>query len=536
MADVLPSQLVNSVMAKLYDVLTNGDDTVPQSEDNFFSWATPGIPVEEDDFNFLSQGLTGVVKKAAIDAMRTTPPTTGGQGGGEAATPADTTQPELTPALLEQLRAQDTAQLYMQAENFARLVDFVPDVTKMDNQQFVRLSVLNNEGSLSDIYRYVLRMSQVMESELPSETKAKIAKFRGLLSVTKKKKNLIDDSETEVTEPSPLSQAYFEKMGAYENAALEYNSHRINALTASDARAVHYWAMNANTLRNRVRAAMSDWVSNGYKNDYEQISAFIDQVMQRDMALLKQEYRDELERARLTGLASGSDFFYTALTPGNFARSMGWTEFTFSSGDFERHTSTNYSTKRWKASGSAGFLGIGARAGGSGSESHAEYHGKFNSDHFALRFEICQVPIVRPWFKQAFLMSKSWRFDVNNPEAKNEIVSDGAVPPKGLIPAYPTTVIVIRNLKLSLGHSEGFHDWVSNHKSSSAGGGGFVTFGGFFAGGSYSRSSASGNSQRDFGFTYDNQGMEVPGMQIAGYKCHIMPKTPNPLPSITKWI
>ncbi len=544
MPDVLPSQLVSSVMAKLYDVLTNGDDTVPQSEDNFFSWAAPGIPVEEHDFDFLSQGLTGVVKKKAIDAMRNTAQPSAGDGtataaaggGGAAAAPEATTQPELTPALLEQLRAQDTAGLYMQAENLARLVDFVPDVAKATNEQFVRLSVLNNEGSLSDIYRYILRMSQVMESELPAETKAKIEKFRGLLSVTTKKKNLVDDTETEVSEPSPMAKAYFEKMAAYENAALEYNTHRINALTASEASAVHYWAINANTLRNRVRAAMSDWVSNGYKNEYEQISAFIDQVMQRDMALLKQEYRDDLERARITGLASGSDFFYTSLIPGNFAKSGGWTEFSFSSGDFERHDSSNYSTKRWSAGASGGFLGFGASGGGSRSRSHEEFHGKFNSDHFSLRFEICQVPIVRPWYKQAFLLSKSWRFDANNPEAKGEIVSDGGAPPKGLIPAYPTTAIFVRNLKLSLGHSEGFTDFVSNATSSSAGGSGFVSFGPFFAGGSYSRSSSSGNSQRDFGFTYDNQGMEVLGMQIAGFKCHIMPKSPNPLPSITKWI
>ena len=114
----------------------------------------------------------------------------------------------------------------MQAENFARLVDFVPDVTRADNEQFARLNVMNNEGSLSDIYRYILRMSQVMESELPEETKKKIEQFRNLLSVTKTKKNLIDDSETQVTEPSPLTQAYFEKMAAYESAALEYNSRR----------------------------------------------------------------------------------------------------------------------------------------------------------------------------------------------------------------------------------------------------------------------------------------------------------------------
>ena len=29
MPDVLPSELMSSVMGKLYDVLTNGDDTVP---------------------------------------------------------------------------------------------------------------------------------------------------------------------------------------------------------------------------------------------------------------------------------------------------------------------------------------------------------------------------------------------------------------------------------------------------------------------------------------------------------------------------
>src|SRR5215475_5541914 len=108
MADVLPSQLVNSVMGKLYDVLTNGDDTVPQSEDNFFSWATPGLPIEEGELDFLSQGLTGVVKKKAIEEM-IVPGTTGNAAGGAAGAPAGGSQVELTPALLDQLRASDTA-------------------------------------------------------------------------------------------------------------------------------------------------------------------------------------------------------------------------------------------------------------------------------------------------------------------------------------------------------------------------------------------------------------------------------------------
>lgn len=530
MPDVMPSQLVSSVMAKFYDVLTNGDENVPRSEDNFFTWCTPAIPVDVEDFDFLSQGLTGVVKKQAISELVTT-------GGGTSPEGSTGSPVELTPALLDQLRGEDTARLYMQAENFARLVDFVPDVTRAGNEQFARLNVLNNEGALSDIYRYVLRMSQVMQSELPEDAKKKIEEFRNLLSVTKTKKNLIDGSETQVTEPSPLTQIYFEKMAAYESAALEYNTRRVDALTAADPRAVHYWALNASILRNKVKAAMSDWVSNGYKNDYEQISAFIDQIMQRDMTLLKQEYRDDLEKARITGLASGSDFFYTSLIPGNFARSSGWTEFTFSSGDFASHTSSTYSTSRWQARASGGFLGIfGGRGGASSSSSRATYNSAFNSDHFFLKFQICQVPIVRPWFKQAFLLSKTWRFDQNNPEAKDEIVSDGGNIPQGLMPAYPTTVIFIRNLTLALGHSEGFRDFMSEHTSSAAGGGGFVHFGPFFLGGGYNRASTNGNTQRTFGYSWDNQGLHVPGMQVAGFKCHINPKSPHPLSSITKWV
>jgi hypothetical protein len=533
MSDVLPSALVNSVMAKLYDVLTNGDETVPKSEDNFFTWCTPGIPVEVEDFDFLSQGLTGVVKKKAIDEIVA-------PGGGAAPAPTEGStgsQIELTPALLDQLRAEDTARLYMQAENFARLVDFVPDVTRADNEQFARLNVMNNEGSLSDIYRYILRMSQVMQSELPEETKQKIEQFRNLLSVTKTKKNLIDGSETQVTEPSPLTQVYFEKMAAYESAALEYNSRRVDALTAADPRAVHYFALNANILRNKVRAAMNDWVANGYKNDYEQIAAFIDQVMLRDMTLLKQEYRDDLEKARITGLASGSDFFYTSLIPGNFARSSGWTEFTFSSGELASYTSSNHSTRRWQASGGASYFGIfGGRGGASSSSSRSAYNSAFNSDHFYLKFEICQVPIVRPWFKQAFLLSKTWRFDQNHPEAKDEMVCDGGATPKGLMPAYPTTAIFVRGLTLRLGHSAGFSDFMAEHTSSSAGGGGYVNFGPFFAGGSYSRASTSGSTQRSYGNTWDNQAMNVPGMQVVGFKCHINPKSPAPLSTITKWV
>lgn len=511
--DMLPSQLANSIMAKLYDVLTNGDETVPRSEDNFFSWCTPAIPIEPADFEFLTQGFTGVVKKPAAEAVAVGAPAGGSTPAGGGA-PA----PALSPDMVAKLIAQDVGRLYAEAESFSRLVDFVPDASGM-NTRFATLNVMNNEGSLSDRYEYILRFSQVMQSELPAETVKKIEKFRGLLSVTTKKKNLIDDSETEVQEPSPLVKAYNDKLKAYEDAVLEYNSARINALAADDAKAVQYWALNAHVLRNRVKAAMDDWVANGYKNDYEQIAAFLDQVMQRDMTLLKQEYRDALDRAKLTGLASGSDFYYSALVPANWVNASGWTGFTFRSSDISRYEKS--ASNSWSAAG--GFFGLG----GSGSGSHRDYDGKFDSTQFSLSFSITQVPIVRPWFKTPFLASKAWRFDPSNAEAKGQMVSDGGTPPKGLIPAYPTSIVCVKDLTLSFGESSEVNKFVQDQINA----GGFVSFGPFALGGHYSK----GSSNRSFEYKSESQGVRVPGMQIVGFKCHLVPKSPDPLPDIASW-
>lgn len=525
MALVAPDVMLNSIMGKIYNVLTNGDDTVPHSENSFFSWATPGIPMEPDDFRFLKQGLTGVIRKAALDEMRST--------SGDGSTGSGT----LTSADLEKLRATDAGQLILQAESFARLVDFVPDVAASTNKQFASLSVMQNKGTLSDIYQYILRMSQVLQTQLPEDVKKKIDKFRGLLQVTKTKKNLIDDSEIQVTEPSPLVVAYNTKMSAYLDAALEYNSRRIDALAAADQKSVHFWAINASILRNKVKAAMADWISAGYKQEYEQIAAFLAQVMQRDMSLLKQQYWDDLEKAKLTGLASGSDFLYSAVVPGNVFEAAGWTRFGFASSDFNSSSNSSYRFSQQSTSGGGGFFGVFAGAGRASSASGGSAsHVQFDSEDFSLSFEIAQVQIVRPWLKSAFLTSKCWRMDQNNPEAKSEVASDGGNPPKGLLPAIPTSMILIRNLVMHAGNSHGFSDFAQNWSNSSASGGGALVFGPFHLAGSHGRSSASGDRSSSLQYDGSSQTMTVPGTQVIGFKCQVLPKAPDPLASIKDWI
>ena len=518
MPEILPSQLVTSLMARLYDVLTNGDDTVPASADSFFSWATPGVPMSPEDFEFASQGLTGVVRRP--------PP------------PEGTTPEPLTAAELEALRAQDAAGLYQQAEAFARLVDIAVKPSAATNDAFARLNILSTQGSLSDRYRYCLRMSQVLAADLKPEVVATIERFRGLLQTEVTRKDLIDGTETTVKESSELTKAYFQKMAAYEDAVLAYNSSRIAALAGTSAAAVQEFALNGAVRRNRVKAAMADWVNNGYKDDYEKIAAYIAQVSGRDMSLLKAEYLDDLEKARLTGAASGSDFYYTSLVPGNFATSSGWTKFTFTGGDVVSNTSSSVSTRKWNASGGGSFLGIFGGKGAAGSSSERrEYTGTFNSDDVSVSFEVAQVRIVYPWLRTAFLASNAWRFDPSLPDNEGLVVSDGKTPPDGLIPAIPEAAIFIRNLKMSVGHSDSFSQFVGEQTSTGGGGGGFLAIGGFFAGGDYSRRTTSGTTTSHVESHYQNQSLEVAGMQLAGLKCMVNNELmPNPHPSITHWV
>ena len=134
--------------------------------------------------------------------------------------------------------------------------------------------------------------------------------------------------------------------------------------------------------------------------------------------------------------------------------------------------------------------------------------------------------------RTAFLTSHGWRFDQNNVLTKSDRLSDGGSPPKGKMPAYPTTAIFVRKLSLSFGESHAFSDFVANAQSSSTSAGGFACFGPFFVGGSGSHKSGSGDTRRDYGFKYENNTMNVDGMQLIGFKCHVMPKSPDPNPEI----
>lgn len=526
--NVMPDQMANSLLGKIYDLLTMGDENVARSTNDFFSWCTPGIPYEEDQFDFLTQGFTAMVRKeekaSDEDAQdqKADETASGGAAQDQKADEKDGdqgTEVKDDEPTLEQKMGQQAAELYQEAENLARFVDFIPSIAGIDNgKRRQNLIAWNPDGGLSNLYRHVLRMSQVVNSDIDDKTKAKIEKLRGLLVTTRTKKDIITDEEVEVTEPSEMVKRYFEKMSGYLDAVLEHNSWRTSALNASTTEAVHFYALNASKLKLKVKAAYDDWVTNGYKEEYEKIGAFISQVMSRDLTLLKAEYKNDLDNAVLTGLSSGSDFLYTTLLPGNFAKAKGWTEFSFSMNDHNAH----YDKEKTDWGVRAGFLGFG---GGGVQSSSTDINQQVDWTSFKLTFEMTQVPIIRPWFHPEFLTSRFWRF---HPETSKQgmpdMLSDGKIPPTGHLVAYPTAMVLVRNLRLEFRAGQSAYKYINDVIAT---GGGF-RFGPISLGGRYKH----GKTEYDFSSKVEGQGITVPGMQVIGFRCHMLPKSPNPVEGI----
>jgi len=267
-----------------------------------------------------------------------------------------------------------------------------------------------------------------------------------------------------------------------------------------------------------MEAAYMAWVSQGYKNEYEQMTAYIDQVTSKSMVLYKQDLVNKYKAGLLTSPSDGGmDFYYTTLLPGNFAMSPGWTRFTYYEGDFASHYEKN--TSKWSASGGVSF-GLFS-IGGSGGGSKVEIAQNQKATNFRGEFEFVQIPICRPWYEPGFFFMRAWTLDklweLNFGDKK---VSDGKPKPVGRLVAYPISALFVRNVKLTFDEADSQMRYMKKEWQA----GGKVGWGPFSIGGSYSK----GKETRDQKAHQEGGSVIVEGMQLIGLINNIIPKCPDP--------
>ncbi|MCF3129509.1 hypothetical protein [Streptomyces olivochromogenes] len=467
---------------QMYNVLTGGDGSVPPSTSSFITWCMPGLPYQEADFAFAAQGI-GTGATAAEDKL-----------------------------------------LLQQAFNFASLIDFIPDVTSAYSTGRQEGVWRNASGArLSEIYGQILKFSKVIDDQLTDDQKKKLERFRGLLRVTRTVKDIVTEQEKQVTEDSPMLKAYKAGMQAYVAAALAYNNKRIAAQAAigeAGKQAVADWASNAQLYGLQVAAAADDWTSSGYRNEVEEINAYIDQTTEKSMLLWKRNLERYYEEALTSALGPGQSFYYTSVVPGDFATSAGWTNYSMYHQMVDSHS--HYETTSWSAGGGLNW-GLWSASAGVSSTS-TDYSENFQLEDFSMSFDMTQVQVVRPWFYPEFLENRGWDLCKGEGWNYDDMPSDGGTPPQGRFIGYPLQALFVKNLTIrSASLAQAFQHHASSVSVSAS-----VGWGPFTINGSYSHS----ESDQHFHSENDGATIRVPGMQIIGFVNHLLGKTPNLLDGI----
>jgi hypothetical protein len=473
------NDLGRALTTQIYHTVLGGDDKVKPPQDTFFTWCMPGLPFTESDVDFCAKGIYSAPTAEEMNSRLT------------------------------------------HAMNLSLLMDFIPDVSApYSNDRQEGMFKPDAEKHLSEMYRQILRFSKTVNYELSDKEKAKLEKFRGLLFTTRKVTDLVTDEVKELTEEGKVLKAYNQRMADYLAAALDYNAKRIGAASATGPagkQAVADWSMNAQLYYLKVKAAADAWTSGGYRNEVDQMNAYINQVTERSLVLWKQQLEELYDKGVVTGTDVAIPFRYTTLVPGDFMSSGGWTTLRVSheTVDWANH---NESTS-WSAGGGVNF-GL-FRIGGSASHSSAEQSRSFAVNSFNLSFDLCQVLVVRPWFYPEWFSNHGWMLRKGEGWTFDQMPSDGARPPKGEFIGYATQAIFARNVKIESA------EFVSQYKAAQSewGGSAGVGWGPFTLSGSYRHTS----SDEKFHSETSGEGLSTLGPQVIGFVNHLIGKAPSPL-------
>lgn len=494
---------INNVLGETISQIVTGKDKLSPTDQaklkaggdfqnsNFFTWCTPGLPVTPEDFSFL-KGLRRPLDPAIFKDM--------------------------SEAEKEERKGTDAYQLTVAMDNFSVLVDTVPNKSGMVNS----LQVWEPQNRISHIYESVLRNCEVADTVPSPDAQERINKIRAALVNTVE---VVDDNGEKSKEerPSKMIVAYQKYQKEYNDAFMDYVTFMNKAVTgnAADVQMVSMFGPKKFKV---ASTAFDNWVSQGFKTQYEKLVADLTQLEGVSMSMLLKEYREIFERSKRTSLLDSGDYSVARLVPGSFYEG-GWTKFSLSSSQLKKTDKT----KTQKYSGGASYALI---AGAKGSHNRLDTSNSINFDGASMSFELTQVPIVRTGLREDFLLSTKWRPKSSNGNSTvnpGELLSNGdPAKPEGKLFAYPTVVIFARDITVS----ESLYDQMATAATRESGGSGGFSLGPFSMGAKASHNKTEKSQQ----IKRADNSVTVKGMQIIGFRNRILPLCPNPDKTIKNWI
>jgi len=298
--------------------------------------------------------------------------------------------------------------------DFARLLNIIPEDSAAFSADASRL--------LWDELKAVLKNSIFAVSGLSEAENRSLDQAIDFLTDLK-----VEEDGTEIPVNSTAVTKYYEYKTVYENAVNTYLNEKItveNSAGAEGDKLKQQWAAYREKemmdIKNRAEA---DWKNLGFKVEVENNQAIKNTLeLKKYLDLYRQAYLDEISISEIPDLNGlGIGFCTTFFSPiDSFDTNLPWTKLTLTKEEIANHVQN----------------------------ASVELKSLFNAAQGSDDIESCSleynnVVVIRPWYKPEFFVSRYWKL------SEEMVISDGNVPRKGKIPAYITSMIVVRNIKIT---------------------------------------------------------------------------------------
>ncbi|GAB4371741.1 MAG: hypothetical protein Kow00121_13540 [Elainellaceae cyanobacterium] len=281
--------------------------------------------------------------------------------------------------------------------DFARQLNIIPADSNLFSHDASQL--------LWDNFSHVLKFCSFPESSLTPEEEQKLNRAEDFLT-----DNQISSDGMVVPVNSGEVTRYYQYKTLYEEIERMYLDATGNPVREKELL----------ELKNK---AEQDWINLGFKRQVEYYQELRNQLeIKKYSNLYGQSCLNELKISEISDLnGQGIGFYTTFFSPSDaFDPNLAWTQITLTKQEIDAFSN----------------------------EAPQELKSLLNNDQGdadieSVVLEYNNIVIIRPWFKHEFFQSRTWKM------SDNTVVSDGAVPRQGKIPAYITSMLVARNVRIN---------------------------------------------------------------------------------------
>lgn len=368
-------------------------------------------------------------------------------------------------------------------------VTLLPEGAKASlEDQFLLSNLLNtvppptwtfSTGTLTvpSVYKTLLDFGQVPKNGLPDPVA--VRQLRDAW-------NLLYTRRNGFREPSDTYRSYLKFQHAYYSAQDAQESVMVDCRNRG--------LKPPANLDGPVKAALQDWETKGYRSDIGKALAAIQANFDKDLAVGFGNCRKNFDEQKVTLTGSGGNYFYRTQTEPSFeqwASAQGWVDWSFQDQDTQSQPLRESSATKGSTPTPTLLLSKGA---------------------FRISAHIQRVEILRPWLDQELLRSRTWKLANSCPF--KALSSGQATGDPGVMPYLPTALLLAKDLEIS-------GNWSRQELEKMASGSG--TIGPFALGGSKVKVTLVERA--------GSLSLKADGVQVIGYLCEVLPKSPNPDPS-----